>query len=94
MPECQLPGIAYGASMVVGKSSGNAVRLLSGMLINTCFRPQPVFRVFSEAATREAVQLWNQTDGQFVQLGQCRRSGVPRAMAALHKTPDKHTSAR
>jgi hypothetical protein len=39
MPECQLPGIAYGASMVVGKSSGNAVRLLSGMLINTCFRP-------------------------------------------------------
>jgi hypothetical protein len=54
MPECQLPGIAYGASMVVGKSSGNAVRLLSGMLINTCFRPQAVCRLSSEAAIGEA----------------------------------------
>jgi hypothetical protein len=32
-------------------------------------RPQTVFRLFSEAATREAVPLWNQTDDQFVQLG-------------------------
>ena len=51
------------------RSDGYAVRPLSGMFINTCYRPQTVFRLFSEAATREAVPLWNQTDDQFVQLG-------------------------
>jgi len=38
-------------------------------VITASTRPQTVFRLFSEAATREAVPLWNQTDDQFVQLG-------------------------
>ena len=51
---------------------GGIERLVFGEQVdreNFRTRPQPVFRLFSEAATREAVPLWNQTDGQFVQLG-------------------------
>jgi hypothetical protein len=87
MPECQLPGIAYGASMVVGKSSGNAVRLLSGMLINTCFRPQAVCRLSSEAAIGEAAPLRNLTDGLWKHLGHYSNSTFDQNQAAGERKP-------